>query len=130
MNLPLAMPWALPQTETELLALAKGYPFAAPEGSYLLQDGAARPLETPGPEVFAGRTPVIAHGSNRAPEQLRRKFGAGAQIPVTRAWLSDYDVVYSAHVTMYGAIAANLQHAPGVRARTLSLGWREHTGPA
>ncbi len=126
MNRSPVTPWALPQSEAELLALAKAYPFSAPEGSYLFRDGAARPLDDAGtqagPALFAGRTAVIAHGSNRAPEQLRRKFGAGAQIPVTRAWLSDYDVVYSAHVTMYGAIAANLQHAPGVRAR-VSVTW-------
>ena len=36
-----------------------------------------------------------------------------SQIPVSRAWLLDYDVVYSAHVTRYGAIAANLQHRDG-----------------
>ena len=66
--------------------------------------------------LFADRLPVIGHGSNRSPEQLRRKFGARAEIPVSRAWLSDYDVVYSAHVTQYGSIAANLQHTPGARA--------------
>lgn len=117
MNKSQAMSWPLPQSEPELLALAKAYPFAAPDHSYLFQNGAARPLEGAAARQFAGRTPVIAHGSNRSPDQLRRKFGDRAEIPVTRAWLSDYDVVYSAHVTQYGSIAANLQHAPGVRAR-------------
>ena len=62
--------------------------------------------------------PVIAHGSNRSPDQLRRKFdylsGAASEIPVTRARLRDHDVVYSAHVTQYGSMAANLQYLPGV----------------
>lgn len=35
------------------------------------------------------------------------------EIPVTVTQLHDYEVVYSAHMTRYGAVAANLQHAPG-----------------
>jgi hypothetical protein len=110
------MPWPLPTLESDLLALAKGYPFESPGRSYLFGADAVVPLE-PGaaPEVFAERVPVIAHGSNRSPQQLRRKYGNGAEIPVSRAWLAEYDVVYSAHVTQYGAIAANLQHVPGAR---------------
>jgi len=69
---------------------------------------------------FAGRVAVIGHGSNRSPAQLKRKFdylsGSRSEIPVTRAWLRDHDVVYSAHITQYGAVAANLQHMPGVAA--------------
>ena len=110
------MPWSLPSSDAELLALAKAYPFAAPGQSYRFRGGAASPLGAARPEVFAGRIPVIAHGSNRSPDQLRRKFGTAAEIPVSRAWLADYDVVYSAHVTQYGSIAADLRHAPGVRA--------------
>lgn len=70
--------------------------------------------------LFAGRVAVIGHGSNRSPDQLKRKFeylsASRSEIPVTRAWLRDHDVVYSAHITQYGAIAANLQHMPGVAA--------------
>ncbi|RMD61532.1 MAG: hypothetical protein D6826_09675 [Alphaproteobacteria bacterium] len=111
------MPWPLPDDEAELVHLAKSYPFAAPEGSYLFSNGKARPLAAASrdDDPFAGRTPVIAHGSNRSPAQLRRKFGRDGEIPVTRAWLADYDVVYSAHVTRYGSVAANLHHVPGVR---------------
>jgi len=110
------MPWPLPTLESDLLALAKGYPFEVPGRSYLFGADAVVPLAADaGPEVFAERVPVIAHGSNRSPRQLRRKYGNGAEIPVSRAWLADYDVVYSAHVTQYGAIAANLQHMPGTR---------------
>src|SRR3546814_1587568 len=75
------MPWALPETDDALLRPAKGYPYAAPAGSYLYRDGASKPLEgSLDPDLMAGRVPVIAHGSNRAPEQLHRKFGhlAGA----------------------------------------------------
>lgn len=112
------MPWKLPETDAARLALAKSYPFPAPGRSYLFRDGVAAPLEPGTSQVtlFAERQPVIGHGSNRSPEQLARKFGAGVEIPVSRAWLRDYDVVYSAHVTQYGSIAANLQHTPGALA--------------
>ena len=111
------MPWPLPAGDAELLALAKSYPFKAFPESYLLRGGQALPLtaQPPGPKHYAGRTPVLAHGSNRAPEQLRRKYGEAAEIPVSRAWLHDYDVVYSAHVSRYGSVAANLHHAPGMQ---------------
>ena len=121
------MPWALPDSERELLRLAKSYPFDAPAASYLFRDGAAAPLpaaplpadalpaDAAASDLFAGRTPVIAHGSNRAPAQLRRKFGDSAEIPVSHAWLGDHDVVYSAHLTRYGSVAANLHHVPGAR---------------
>ncbi len=110
------MPWPLPQSDHELLALAKGYPYRSPPGSYLFVEGRARPLEagTDAPELFRGRVPVVAHGSNRSAEQLARKFGGSAEIPVSRARLGGYDVVYSAHMTRYGAIAANLRHVPGM----------------
>ncbi len=111
------MPWPLPQGDAALLALAKSYPFTAFPDSYLLRAGQALPMPARHPELdsYAGRVPVIAHGSNRAPDQLRRKYGVAAEIPVSRAWLQDYDVVYSAHVTRYGSIAANLHHAPGMQ---------------
>ena len=113
------MPWKLPEDDGELLALAKSYPFDAPPGSYLFTEGSARPLARAG---YEGRVPVVAHGSNRAPAQLHRKFGLDAEIPVTVGWLTDYDVVYSAHITQYGAVASTLQHTPGTRAR-VSLTW-------
>ncbi len=114
------MPWTLPETDDALLRLAKGYPYAAPAGSYLYRDGEARPLTGAlEPGLTAGRLPVVAHGSNRAPEQLHRKFGhlsgAASEIPVTRAWLAEHDVVYSAHMTRYGSISATLHAAPGTR---------------
>lgn len=114
------MPWALPETDDALLRLAKGYPYAAPDGSYLYRDGVHSALDgAVDPALLAGRIPVIAHGSNRAPEQLHRKFGHlsgdASAIPVTRAWLAGYDVVYSGHVTRYGSLSATLHEAPGTR---------------
>ncbi|MEO3428371.1 hypothetical protein AAFN88_05900 [Pelagibius sp. CAU 1746] len=114
------MPWALPDSDDALLRLAKGYPYAAPDGSYLYREGESAGLHGPlDPALTAGRVPVIAHGSNRAPEQIHRKFGhltgAASEIPVTRAWLAGHDVVYSAHMTRYGSISATLHEAPGTR---------------
>lgn len=117
------MPWTLPHTDEERLALAKGYPYTAPPSSYLFRDGAVHNLRH---AAFSGRTPVLAHGSNRAPEQLARKFarfsGAASEIPVTYVWLDGYDIVYSAHITRYGAIASTLRAAPGCRVR-VALTW-------
>ncbi|MHA1536942.1 MAG: hypothetical protein ACTSUD_05250, partial [Alphaproteobacteria bacterium] len=88
------------------------YPYDAPDGSYTLRGGRVRPFA---PEEIEGRLPVLAVGSNRSPERLRRKFGTGtdATVPVQKARLGDFDVVYSAHVTGYGAVPAMLQHHPG-----------------
>ena len=116
------MPWRLPDEESELLALAKGYPYDAPESSYLFANGNAKPLEAAGTVAYGDRVPVLAHGSNRSPHQLKRKFGAAAEIPVSFGWLADYDVVYSAHITQYGAVASTLQHLPGTRVR-LAVNW-------
>ncbi|MCH7943706.1 MAG: hypothetical protein IIB67_10805, partial [Proteobacteria bacterium] len=65
------------------------------------------------------RTPVIAHGSNASPKQLARKFNSlddDVIIPVLRGGLADFDVVYAAHFTAYGAIPATLAASPGTTA--------------
>ena len=120
------MPWSLPKSEDELLQLAKRYPYDTPGLSYLFSSEAVRPLDVADPKLFEGRTAVLAHGSNRSPQQLRRKFANWSAdeslMPVTRAWLQDYDVVYSAHITQYGAIATNLHHAEGHRIE-LFINW-------
>ena len=107
------------------LALAKAYPFAIPEHSYLYSDGEVRPLDGPlesGAPELEGRVPVLAVGANAAPEHLKAKFGHldGTQvIPVERARLFDFDSVYSAHVASYGSIPATLAPSPGTE---LALG--------
>lgn len=115
--------WRLPTTATARLRLALGYPYPAPEASYVYHDGDVHAFD---PALLTGRTPVLAHGSNRAPGQLARKFAhfprAESTIPVSYVWLHDHDVVFSAHVTSYGAVASTLQHAPGCCAR-VALTW-------
>lgn len=121
------MSYYLTEDPAERLALAKGYPYDAPAACFVWRAGEIRPIAEAN---FAGRTPVLAHGSNRAPAQLSRKFaaqrheipGLEPDIPVCCGWLADSDVVYSAHVTAYGAIASTLRHVPGCRVR-VSVTW-------
>ncbi|MCP5371096.1 MAG: hypothetical protein H6907_05120 [Hyphomicrobiales bacterium] len=108
-----------------VLARALGYPYPVPDHSYLLTAAGPVPLAPGGPPPdLAGRTPVLATGSNRAPEQLARKFeGMGAvAIPVIRCRLWDFDAVYSAHFARYGAIPAVLRPSPGT-AVELAVTW-------
>lgn len=93
---------------------ATAYPYDAPAHSYLWRAGEVLHFDREG---TAGRTPVLAFGSNRAPERLAQKFGhlLDQEIPVEQVWLQDFDVVYAAHITRYGAVPAMLQHAPGIR---------------
>jgi hypothetical protein len=68
---------------------------------------------------------VLAVGSNQSPDHLRRKFAhlpPPMRVPVTRAWLDDFDVVYGTRITRYASLPANLHHAPGMRVR-LSVTW-------
>lgn len=104
-----------PQAHHDIVRWAKSYPFGHPRKSYLFCDGAPRPLERPAAAV-RGRTPVIASGSNAAPSQLAKKYGdfeRGAEIPVTRVDIQDFDSVYNAHITSYGSVPATLFPSPG-----------------
>lgn len=101
---------------------AKAYPFAILDHSYVLKGGEVTPLPA-GEAHRAGRTPVIASGSNRSHEQLARKFGDDPEgVATERAWLADFDVVYAAHITRYGSIPTTLQHVEGMRVH-LAINW-------
>lgn len=107
------------------LARATSYPYAAPHASYVLtRQGAVALAEGALPSDLEQRVPVLAVGSNRAPEQLLRKFAplGRTTLPVTTARLADFDSVYSAHLTRYGAVPATLQHSPGTTV-TLAVTW-------
>lgn len=97
----------------DILRRARTYPYDAPSGSYTWHHGDIRDFV---PADRAGRSPVLAFGSNRAPERLHQKFAhlGDHRIPVEAARLADFDVVYAAHITSYGAVPAMLQRAPGV----------------
>lgn len=108
-------------TDSKRLARARGYPYAFPRTSFVYIDGAVRPFDV---SMTRGRTPVLAFGSNQAPERLTQKFGhqAGHIIPVERGKLENFDVVFSAHLTNYGSIAAMLQVCKGA-AVELAITW-------
>ncbi len=103
-----------------MLHRATNYPYDRPDQSYVYDDGEITAFDVWPGEIAAGRTPVLAFGSNAAPEQLRRKFGdlAGTVIPVIQADLTNFDVVYSAHLTAYGAVPATLAPSPGTTLHT------------
>jgi hypothetical protein len=105
-----------------ILERALAYPYATPDRSYLYRDGEAHDLPEDGPDL-AGRTPLLSYGANSAPEALARKLAPlpGVGLPVLRAELEGFDVVYSAHVSPYGAVPATLIESPGTTAPVFVL---------
>ena len=77
-----------------------------------------------------GRTELLlAYGSNASIAGLSGKLADcldTSVMSVARATLADFEVVYSAHLSSYGAIPATLQYSPGVRTTV----WVLVTSPA
>ena len=94
------------------------YPYPAPRGSYVLAGGEARPWRD---VALDGRRALVAYGSNASPAILARKLG-DAMVPVVQGELRGYEVVYSAHVSPYGAIPATLR----VREGAVAAAWTIH----
>ena len=102
---------------------ALAYPFSIPSGSYVFDGADAIPLDDyfsergiSSSELISGRTPVLAVGSNASPYQLRTKrdcYSLFGEIPVIKARLSDFDVVYTSRITSYGSVPATLRPSPG-----------------
>lgn len=97
------------------------YPYAVPARAFA-QLG-HRTLSPGDVEIdLAARTALLAYGSNGSPEVLGRKLALSADpVLVEPAWLHDYDVVYSAHFSPYGAVPATLQDSPGTAVRVAVL---------
>ncbi len=100
---------------------AMRYPYAVPARAF-----AQLRHETLSPDDveidLAERAPLLAYGSNGSPEVLGRKLALSADpVLVEPAWLHDFDVVYSAHISPYGAIPATLQRSPGTAVRVAVL---------
>jgi hypothetical protein len=100
-----------------ILRRALAYPYATPDRSYLYLEGEARELPGAGMDLSA-RPPLLSYGANAAPDALARKLAAlpGVEMPVLRSELEGFDVVYSAHVSPYGAVPATLLESPGTTA--------------
>lgn len=115
--------------EAALFEQAVGYPWTRPAGSYRLTSGSVELLEdlTGGERErvlaeFAsegsGRLPVLAIGSNAAPEALERKFAHFAEeedraVLALTGRLHDFDVGVGAQPTIYGSMPATLFPSPG-----------------
>jgi len=119
-----APPLLVPPSGLDPVVRALTYPYPAPDHDYIFRAGMTRPVTALTPDDRSGRVPVLAIGSNRAPEQLRRKYAdmPGAEIAVERIWLDGFDVVYSAHLSSYGAVAATLLAMPATRVE-ISVTW-------
>jgi hypothetical protein len=86
------------------------YPFDLPEEGYVLHAGNVCHSSS---LDLDGREPVLAIGSNGAPERLLAKFGSDTTIPVTPQCITDWAIVYSAHVSRYGAVPATMHPVKG-----------------
>lgn len=106
-----------PGETAAILERALAYPYATPDRSYLYLDGDARELPGAGADLSA-RTPLLSYGANAAPDALARKLAPlpGVEMPALRSELEGFDVVYSAHVSPYGAVPATLLESPGTKA--------------
>ena len=110
----------------------RSYPGRIPDYSYLLVGDAVHPLEAGstgglldalgdsllrlGAAPLEQRRPVLFYGSNAAPAQLARKYGACSAdgvVPALLGVVDGLDVVYSSHVSPYGAVPATLIASPG-----------------
>jgi len=98
---------------SEVLARAAAYPFPAPLRSFV-QVG-ERTHDLPATPDLVGRGPLLAYGANASPPVLAAKLATlpAEPLPVLRAGLADFDVVYSAHVSSHGAVPSTLQRSPG-----------------
>lgn len=107
----------------DAFTLALGYPWPRPPSSYWLDGADVQPL-TAVPDL-AGRHPLLAFGSNGAPDALVRKFAhlppAERRLPVLAGDLHGFDVVAAAHPTAYGSFPATLHPSPGTVLRAALL---------
>ena len=99
---------------------ALGYPYEAPEGSFLISGGYC--TELPSAYEFADRVAVLSVGSNRAPAQLYRKFGKEAEIPVTAVNIHGCDIVHVANLAPYGAVPCSAFPSEGA-ITPLNIAW-------
>lgn len=103
-----------PLSTGEILARAAAYPYEAPLRSFVQRDGRAHELAAEDLDL-ADRRPLLAYGANASPSVLARKLASHphSPLPMLRAELGGFDVVYSAHISLYGAVPSTLQRSPG-----------------
>jgi hypothetical protein len=123
--------------ETGALERALAYPWERPEGSFRLRAGEVDPLGEMGAAerdeaiaeftAGAGRSPLLAIGSNGAPGVLERKLAhfedeEDRAVLVLTGRLHGFDVGFAAQPALYGALPATLFPSPGTAVST-SLLW-------
>lgn len=110
-----------------LFARAVEYPWPRPEGSYLMTGAGVELLgelttrqrqRVLGEFTSRGRSPLLAFGSNAAPQTLERKFAhfpeeSDREVLALTGRLHDFDVVAGAQLAFYGAMPATLFPSPG-----------------
>lgn len=101
----------------DVVERAMDYPYPTPWRPFVqLGHRTIDPAEVE--EDWESRVVVLAYGSNAAPRALGHKLAlSGHPVLVVPAWLLDFDIVYSAHISPYGAVPATLQRSPGTTAR-------------
>lgn len=109
----------------EAYAYALGYPWARPETSYVLTGGEVEPIEDV-PELGGEpRFPLLAIGSNAAPENLAVKLAdmpdGHRDVAVVLGVLHDFDIGPAAAPTVYGSLAATMFPSPGTAVQTALL---------
>lgn len=124
------------QFTRELYERALAYPWARPARSYVLRDGAVELLgemEPPAREELVAafarageRHPVLAFGSNGAPEWLTAKLAhfpdaADRTVLVLAGHLHGFDVGVAARPSGYGAMPATIFRSPGTAVRAAVL---------
>jgi hypothetical protein len=118
-------------SDAAALERALSYPWERPTRSYLLRDGAVSLLDALGSaqrramlERFRERrTPLLAIGSNGAPDTLTRKLAHldERDVLVIAGHLEGFDVGPSAHIAVYGSMPATLFPSPGTAVRAAIL---------
>lgn len=100
---------------------ALSYPWQRPHHSFLLL-GDRSYRELPADFSTRGRHPLLAIGSNGAPEHLATKLAHHVAqervVPVVAGWLHDHDVAPAAFPTVYGAVPATPVRSPGTKVRS------------
>jgi hypothetical protein len=111
------------QQPGRILRRAIAYPYEAPLRSFVQVGRHGHDLDSVEGLDLTGREPLLAYGANAAPAVLARKLEGLAEepLPVLRAELSEFDVVYSAHISPYGAVPSTLQRSEGTTAPVFVL---------
>jgi len=99
------------------------YPYDLPGESYVFCSGKRQTLHGSHEALIKGKVPVLAYGSNAAPEALDRKFRDfdalyADPIPVLFGKLHNFAIVYSAQFSPYGALPATIEPVSGAVANT------------